>query len=194
MIFDLNKKIEMPDPKDALKGRDQSLTVSPKHYVNGEDVQGPYPNDYKELKVAMGCFWGAEKLFWQQVRKNLTALSWIRLESRVNHGIPDVLGTTEEGIYFTVELKVSKSNKVNMSPHQIAYHEERKNAPAFILVKSLLESSPRKYGVYLYTSDQARELAVRGLSLPAVYRSSPAQWPLVQEQLLLVVRQRTKGH
>ncbi len=47
MIFDLNKKIEMPDPKDALKGRDQSLTVSPKHYVNGEDVQGPYPNDYK---------------------------------------------------------------------------------------------------------------------------------------------------
>ena len=45
MIFDLNKKIEMPDPKDALKGRDQSLTVSPKHYVNGEDVQGPYPND-----------------------------------------------------------------------------------------------------------------------------------------------------
>ena len=66
MIFDLNKKIEMPDPKDALKGRDQSLTVSPKHYVNGEDVQGPYPNDYKELKVAMGCFWGAEKLFWQQ--------------------------------------------------------------------------------------------------------------------------------
>ena len=135
-----------------------------------------------------------EKLFWQQVRKNLTAFSWIRLESRVNHGIPDVLGTTEEGIYFTVELKVSKSNKVNMSPHQIAYHEERKNAPAFILVKSLLESSPKKYGVYLYTSDQARELAVRGLSLPAVYRSSPAQWPLVQEQLLLVVRQRTNGH
>ena len=66
MIFDLSKKIEMPDPKDALKGRDQSLTVSPKHYVNGEDVQGPYPNECKELKVAMGCFWGAEKLFWQQ--------------------------------------------------------------------------------------------------------------------------------
>ena len=116
------------------------------------------------------------------------------MESRVNHGIPDVLGTTKEGIYFTVELKVTKSNKVNMSPHQIAYHEERKKAPAFILVKSLLEGSPRKYSVYLYTSDQARELSVHGLSLPAVYRSSPAQWPLVQEQLALMVRQRTKGH
>ena len=66
MIFDLNKKIEMPKSKDALKGRDQSLTVSPKHYVNGEDVQGPYPNECKELKVAMGCFWGAERLFWQK--------------------------------------------------------------------------------------------------------------------------------
>ena len=66
MIFDLNKKIEMPDPKDALKGSDQSLTISSKHYVNGEDVQGPYPNECKELKFAMGCFWGAEKLFWQQ--------------------------------------------------------------------------------------------------------------------------------
>ena len=134
-----------------------------------------------------------EKLFWQQVRKNLNKFSWIRLESRVNHGIPDVLDTTEEGIYFTVELKVSKSNKVNLSPHQIAYHEERKNAPAFILVKSLLKDSPRKYGVHLYAPEQVRELAVHGLSLPPLLLSSPADWPLVQEQLALIVRQRTKG-
>ena len=133
-----------------------------------------------------------EKLFWQQVRKNLTAFSWIRLESRVNHGIPDVLGTTEEGIYFTVELKVSKSNKVNLSPHQIAYHEERKNAPAFILVKSLLKGSTRKYGVHLYAPEQARELAVHGLSLLPLYRSSPVDWSKVQEQLLFAIRQRIK--
>ena len=133
-----------------------------------------------------------EKLFWQQVRKNLTAFSWIRLESRVNHGIPDVLGTTEEGIYFTVELKVSKSNKVNLSPHQIAYHEERKKAPAFILVKSLLKDSPRKYGVYLYAPDQVRELAVLGLSLPPLCLSSPVDWSKVQEQLLFAIRQRIK--
>lgn len=133
-----------------------------------------------------------EKLFWQQVRKNLTAFSWIRLESRVNHGIPDVLGTTEEGIYFTVELKVSKSNKVNLSPHQIAYHEERKNAPAFILVKSLLKDSPRKYGVHLYAPEQARELSVLGLSLPPLCLSSPVDWSKVQGQLLFAIRQRIK--
>ena len=133
-----------------------------------------------------------EKLFWQQVRKNLTAFSWIRLESKVNHGIPDVLGTTEEGIYFTVELKVSKSNKVNLSPHQIAYHEERKNAPAFILVKSLLKDSPRKYGVHLYAPEQARELSVLGLSLPPLCLSSPVDWSKVQGQLLFAIRQRIK--
>jgi len=66
MIFDLNKKVEMPDPKDVLKGRDQSLTISPKHHVNSQEVKGPYPTECKELNVAMGCFWGAEKLFWQQ--------------------------------------------------------------------------------------------------------------------------------
>ncbi len=66
MIFDLDRKIEMPDPKDAIKGRDQSLIVSLKHYVHGQNVQGPYPSECKELNVAMGCFWGAEKLFWQQ--------------------------------------------------------------------------------------------------------------------------------
>ena len=114
------------------------------------------------------------------------------MESRVNHGIPDVLGTTEEGIYFTVELKVSKSNKVNLSPHQIAYHEERKNAPAFILVKSLLKGSPRKYDVYLYAPEQARELAVLGLSLPPLCLSSPVDWSKVQEQLLFAIRQRIK--
>ena len=49
-----------------------------------------------------------ESLFWQQVKKNLKIFSFVRLESWVNHGIPDVLGTTQEGIYFTVELKVTK--------------------------------------------------------------------------------------
>ena len=134
-----------------------------------------------------------ESNFWSQVKKNLKQFQWVRLESWATQGVPDLLGTTSAGKFFTVELKVSKSNKVNMSPHQIAYHEERKRAPAFILVKSLLKGSARKYDVYLYAPEQARELAVLGLSLSPLYRSSSAHWPLVQEQLAVIVRQRTNG-
>lgn len=133
-----------------------------------------------------------EKLFWQQVRRILTEFSWIRLESRVNHGIPDVLGTTKEGIYFTVELKVTKSNRVNLSPHQIAYHEERKNSPAFILVKRVLEGSPRKSDIYIYSSDQVRDLSEQGLSLSPLSLSAPVNWSFVQSHLTFLVRQTTK--
>ena len=112
-----------------------------------------------------------ESLFWQQVKKNLKGFSFVRLESWVNHGIPDVLGTSQEGIYFTIELKVTNSNKVIFSPHQIAYHETRKNAPAFILVKGL---------------------AQQGLSLSPLCISDPINWSFVQEQLALLIRGRTK--
>jgi Holliday junction resolvase len=133
-----------------------------------------------------------ESLFWQQVRKNLKEFSFIRLESWVNHGIPDVLGTTKEGIYFTLELKVTKSNKVSLSPHQISYHEERKTASAFILVKRVLESSPRKSRIYLYSPDQARELSEQGLSLSPLSLSDPINWSFVQERLAFLIRGRTK--
>jgi penicillin-binding protein-related factor A (putative recombinase) len=134
-----------------------------------------------------------ESLFWQQVKKNLKAFSFIRLESWVNHGIPDVLGTTQEGIYFTIELKVTKSNKVSFSPHQIAYHEARKNSPAFVMVKRALDSSPRKPQLYIYSSDQVRELSEKGLKTPPLSLSDPIHWPFVQEHLAFLVRGRTKG-
>ena len=132
-----------------------------------------------------------ESLFWQQVKKNLKIFSFVRLESWVNHGIPDVLGTTQEGIYFTIELKVTKSNKVSFSPHQISYHEERKHSPAFVLVKRVLDRSPRKSEIYIYSSDQVLSLNEQGLSLSPLSLSDPIHWPFVQEHLAFLIRQRT---
>ncbi|WP_019625981.1 peptide-methionine (S)-S-oxide reductase MsrA [Thioalkalivibrio sp. ALJT] len=55
----------MPAPEEALPGRDDPLPVPPRHRVLGTPLAPPYPAGMQVLHVGMGCFWGAERLFWQ---------------------------------------------------------------------------------------------------------------------------------
>ena len=59
------KKKAMIDPETALAGRTEMMPVPAAHFVNGHPIQPPFPEGIKTLVVAMGCFWGAEKVFWQ---------------------------------------------------------------------------------------------------------------------------------
>ncbi|MDH3193642.1 MAG: peptide-methionine (S)-S-oxide reductase MsrA [Acidimicrobiia bacterium] len=59
------KKKAMIDPETALAGRTEMMPVPAAHFVNGHPIQPPFPKGIKTLVVAMGCFWGAEKVFWQ---------------------------------------------------------------------------------------------------------------------------------
>jgi len=59
------KKSTMPAQDDALPGRAQPLQVSPNHFVNGHRIVPPFPAGLREAVFGMGCFWGAERLFWQ---------------------------------------------------------------------------------------------------------------------------------
>ena len=104
-----------------------------------------------------------EKNFWQEIRKKLKHYQWLRLESYATQGVPDLLGTTQEGMFFTVELKVTKSKTVKVSPHQIAFHKARLNSPSFILVKSLVQSPSKKSQLYLYHASKLEELLTNGL-------------------------------
>jgi len=79
-----------------------------------------------------------ERKLYQKVRKFLPQISWIRLENNSLHGTPDLLGYNTSGNFFTVELKVTKSNKVRFSPHQIAFHVKHPRN-SFILVEDLKE-------------------------------------------------------
>ena len=63
-----------------------------------------------------------ESKFWQEVKQKTPGISWTRLESWASAGVPDLLGYNKKGHFFTVELKVTRSNKVTFSPHQIAFH------------------------------------------------------------------------
>jgi hypothetical protein len=63
-----------------------------------------------------------ETKFYAQVKRNFTEIQWTRLENLSVPGTPDLLGYNNNCHFFTVELKVTKTNKVTFSPHQIAFH------------------------------------------------------------------------
>jgi peptide-methionine (S)-S-oxide reductase len=56
---------EMPRREDALPGRDDAMPVPELHYVNGHPLQPPFPDNLERAVFAMGCFWGAERVFWK---------------------------------------------------------------------------------------------------------------------------------
>ena len=77
-----------------------------------------------------------ERKLYQDLKKNTKGIIWNRIENLSLLGMPDVLGYNTSGVFFTVELKVAKGNKVKFSPHQIAFHKSHtKNT--FILARTL---------------------------------------------------------
>ena len=59
------KKSRMPEPGEALPGRAEPLPTATHHFVNGHPLKGPWPDGMQTIYFGMGCFWGAERLFWQ---------------------------------------------------------------------------------------------------------------------------------
>ena len=102
-----------------------------------------------------------ERKFWLEVKKNTPEITWTRLENLALPGVPDLLGYNKHQHFLTVELKVTRGNKIRFSPHQIAFHVQHP-VDTFILVKSL-DSSLWK----LYEGKDIRKLAACGLSLAA---------------------------
>ena len=59
------KKLHMPSPEQALPGRAETMPVPEAHFVNGNPLQPPFPDGYAQAMFGLGCFWGAERCFWQ---------------------------------------------------------------------------------------------------------------------------------
>lgn len=62
----LAHKIELPTAAQALPGRETPMPVPEAHYVNGHPLQAPFPTGLEQAVFGLGCFWGAERRFWQQ--------------------------------------------------------------------------------------------------------------------------------
>jgi len=68
--------LKVPAPEETLPGRSEPVTVPKAHYVNGNTLTPPFPEGTDTLIVAMGCFWGAERFFWQQPGVFTTAVGY----------------------------------------------------------------------------------------------------------------------
>ena len=98
----------------------------------------------------------SESKFYNEIKKNIDQISWIRLENNSLLGTPDILAYNTNHTFFTIELKVSKGNKISFSPHQIAFHfKHSKNT--FILVKGQGSRSPK-----LFEGSKVHELSTSG--------------------------------
>ena len=100
-----------------------------------------------------------ESKFYNELKRITPQIRWTRLENSSVFGTPDLLGYNTNQHFFTVELKVARSNSVRLSPHQIAFHVTHpKNS--FIMVKSLAACT-----VKLYEGSDVKELVACGLEL-----------------------------
>jgi peptide-methionine (S)-S-oxide reductase len=64
-VFWTSTKTTMPSPNDALPGRTRPMPVPERHFVNGHPLTPPWPEGFQTAVFGMGCFWGAERVFWQ---------------------------------------------------------------------------------------------------------------------------------
>ena len=103
---------------------------------------------------------GLERDLYKKLKREIKTISWIRLENRVLLGTPDLLAYSSNGNFFTLELKRTKSIKVQLSPHQVSFHMKHKKN-TFVLVACAL-----KLGSYrLYPGHRILELEACGLTL-----------------------------
>lgn len=64
-MWGMKKNLGMPQPEEALPGRDEPMPVPNTHFVNGHPIQAPFPEGLQLAMFGMGCFWGAERMFWK---------------------------------------------------------------------------------------------------------------------------------
>ena len=104
---------------------------------------------------------GPEAKLYKKLKQKTPRIIWNRIENLSIPGMPDLLGYNTFGTFFTVELKITRANKLKFSPHQIAFHVAHpKNT--FIIAEAL---GPRS--VKLFPGSMVRELAACGFRLEA---------------------------
>ena len=105
------RKLDMPAEADALPGRAESMPVPESHFVNGNSLEGPFPDHLEKAMFGMGCFWGAERRYWELDGVHATAAGYAG-------------GTTPNPTYEEVCTGMTGHNEVVLvifDPAQVSY-------------------------------------------------------------------------
>jgi peptide-methionine (S)-S-oxide reductase len=112
-MFSLRKKTAMPSRGDALPGRQAKMPVPPQHFVNGHRLEPPFPAGLEKAIFGLGCFWGAERKFWQTPGVYSTAVGY-------------AAGYTPNATYEEVCTGLTGHNEVVLvvyDPKEVSYEE-----------------------------------------------------------------------
>jgi peptide-methionine (S)-S-oxide reductase len=152
MAFLFKNKSAMPDPKSALPGRASPIHTAQTHYVSGAPLKGPYPQGSEIAMFGLGCFWGAEKAFWQLPGVLVTAVGYAG-------------GYTPNPTYEEVCSGQTGHNevvRVVFDPKRISYETLLKtfwegHDPTQGMRQGNDTGTQYRSGIYTYSEDQARE-------------------------------------
>ncbi len=145
------KKTEMPSPQDALPGRTTPMSVPSQHYVNGHALQPPFPDGMETAMFGLGCFWGAERKFWQQAGVYTTAVGY-------------AAGYTPNPTYQEVCSSLTGHNEVVLvvfDPQVVSYEQLPKvfwesHNPTQGMRQGNDVGTQYRSGIYTYSPDQKR--------------------------------------
>ena len=157
-LFDvLSKKIAVPKAEDALPGRDEAIATAQTHFVSGRPLKGPYPEGAKTALFGLGCFWGAERVFWETAGVWVTAVGY-------------AAGHTPNPTYQEVCSGATGHNEVVLvvyDPDQVSYadllrHFFETHDPMQGMRQGNDVGTQYRSGIYV-TSDEQRDVAKRSL-------------------------------
>jgi peptide-methionine (S)-S-oxide reductase len=159
VLFGFGKKLTLPTAREALPGRSEKMPVPSGHYVNGHPLQPPFPAGMETAMFGLGCFWGAERKFWQLEGVYTTAVGY-------------AAGITPNPTYQEVCTGMTGHNEVVLvvyDPSVISYEQLLKvfwesHNPTQGMRQGNDTGTQYRSGIYTY-SPQQKQLAEKSRSI-----------------------------
>ncbi|MCA2708861.1 MAG: peptide-methionine (S)-S-oxide reductase MsrA [Microcystis sp. M015S2] len=159
VLFGFGKKVTLPTAREALPGRSEKMPVPSGHYVNGHPLQPPFPAGMETAMFGLGCFWGAERKFWQLEGVYTTAVGY-------------AAGITPNPTYQEVCTGMTGHNEVVLvvyDPRVISYEQLLKvfwesHNPTQGMRQGNDTGTQYRSGIYTY-SPQQKQLAEKSRSI-----------------------------